>query len=140
MSDGERWRTMETCLFWLHLAPSCLRSAVEESSACSHESALWLRLPRGGALQFALTFVFFVLFSSEGSMCGNRSGGLWEEAAKKRIPLRMYKRSGALCISPDYEIPLASEESRTSEEAVRLEKNETEIGTRRCCCTCSDLN
>lgn len=41
--------------------------------------------------------------------------GLWEEAAK-RIPLRMYKRSGAACISSDYEIPLASEESRRREE------------------------
>lgn len=45
------------------------------------------------------------------SMRGNRSGGLWEEAAK-RIPLRMYKRSGAVCIGSDYEIPLASEESK----------------------------
>lgn len=45
------------------------------------------------------------------SMRGNRSGGLWEEAAK-RIPLRMYKRSGAVCMGSDYEIPLASEESK----------------------------
>lgn len=72
-------------------------------------------------------------------MCGNRFGGLWEEAAKKRIPLRMYKRSGAVCISSDYEIPLASEESRTSAEAVLLEKNETEIEALRCCCVCLDV-
>lgn len=47
------------------------------------------------------------------SVCGNCSGGLWEEAAK-RIPLHMYKRSGAVCSNSGCEIPLASEESRTS--------------------------
>lgn len=35
---------------------------------------------------------------------------------QKRIPLHMYKRSGAVCNSSDCEIPLASEESRTSGE------------------------
>lgn len=103
-------RTFSPLIVWL-LAKSVRRE--RQSSACSHASVLWLRVLLCRALRFTLAFVFFMLFSSE---CGNCSGGLWEEAAK-RIPLRMYKRSGAVCISTGYEIPLASEESRTSEES-----------------------
>lgn len=43
------------------------------------------------------------------------------------------------CMHQLYEIPLASEESRTSAEAVLLEKNDTEIEALRCCCVCLDV-
>lgn len=56
---------------------------------------------------------------------------------KKRISLHTYKRSGAACNSSACEIPLASEESRTS---TLLERCETGLETCRCCYLCLCLN
>lgn len=66
VSDGEWWSRDVFVLFVL--VAQQLKNV--GSSACSRESALWLRLLRGSALQFALAFVFFMLFSSEWACVG----------------------------------------------------------------------
>lgn len=101
-----------TGLFWLQHWSSLIKvknvGIETKFSVFSRESALWLRLPRCRALQVAEAFVFFMLFSSEWVRVGTVLVG----GSCKRIPLHMYKRSGAVCNGSDCEIPLASEESR----------------------------
>lgn len=111
----------------------------DQSSARSHASALRSRPPRCRAAAFV--FFFFFFFSRCLVASGNCSGGPVGGSCKKkkRIPLHVYKRSGAACNSSGCEIPPASEESRTggagrAAQAALLEQSETGLETCRYWC------